>query len=109
VNAGYWIGVLIPAQSGTAPGPDGGSALDPESHIHQRVDADRRSSYTRRVRVPGRPSGETTVFELFAWAVLLTLVFPLAAVVLVIRYRVVESIIAGYRDGASAAAVRVWP
>lgn len=67
------------------------------------MDADRRTSYTRRMRFPGRPSGEATVFELIVWASLLTLLFPLVALVLLFRYRVLQAIVAGYREGASTA------
>jgi hypothetical protein len=67
------------------------------------MDGDRRRSYTRYMRIPGRPRGEATVLELFVWAALLTLFFPLIAVFLVLRYRVIQAIIAGYREGASPA------
>jgi hypothetical protein len=67
------------------------------------MDADRRRPYTRRMRFPGRPSGEATVFELIVWASLLTLLFPLVALVLLFRYRVLQAIVAGYREGASPA------
>jgi len=53
--------------------------------------------------MPGRPRGEATVLELFVWAALLTLLFPLVAVVRIVRYRVLQAIIAGYREGASPA------
>ena len=43
------------------------------------------------------------MLELFVWAALLTLLFPLVAVVRIVRYRVLQAIIAGYREGASPA------
>jgi hypothetical protein len=55
------------------------------------------------MRIPGRPSGEATVFELIVWMVLLTLLFPLVALVLIFRYRVLQAIVAGYREGPSPA------
>lgn len=41
------------------------------------------------------------MFELFVWAMLLALFFPVVALVLVLRYRVIQAIIAGYREGTS--------
>ena len=67
------------------------------------MDADRPRPYTRRMRIPGRPSGEATVFELIVWATLLTLLFPLVALLLIVRYRLLQAILAGYREGASPA------
>jgi len=41
------------------------------------------------------------VLELLAWTVLLSLLFPVVAVVLVLRYRVIQAILEGYREGGS--------
>jgi hypothetical protein len=48
-----------------------------------------------------RRSGDATVFELVCWLAVMSVMFPIVAVVLVLRYRVIQAIVAGYREGAS--------
>ena len=55
------------------------------------------SSYAWAVRL-GRPSGDATVYELFGRLMVLSIFWPLG-IFLLLRYRVVQAVLEGYRSG----------